>query len=309
MRPTAALVLMSVLFTSLPAQAGFRVSSYRQDSKAGNNFYNVGSCLDGKPETAWMVDPENENVGQWIEIDVPRSTIDSLKFQSGWAKDADTFADYARIKKAKVQVFKEDDGDEVLLEKEITLEDKIEWQTLDLDDTKVGGDFSGGRVRIEVTEVYEGKDYPALAVSEVLVALTESEAPIKLKSEPTTAAGSNVGGNLVDGKTSTYWLSESNEGQEFTVGANDFGIAKLGIAAGPSKYARPKKLSIRQGISQFELELQNTDKMQWLDVPATIGFTGSRWGDLVIEISEVYEGSEPGIAIGEVQLKSTNFDG
>ncbi len=307
MRSLAALVLSAALIAPASALAGFRVSSFKKDTRDAT--FKVSSALDSDPKSCWMVNPENENENEWIEIDVPRSTIEKLSFMSGWSLSEETHADYARLKKAKVQIWKEDDGDEIILEQEISLEDKNGWQDVELPPTKVGGDFSGGRVRITVLEVYEGKDYPALGMSEVLVKLAEKDAPLKIESEPTTSAAGHDAMEFIDDSTRTYWLSESNEGQSFAIGASDFGISALGVQSGPATYARPKVISVRQGLNTTKLTLENTDKMQWLPINPTIGFTGSAWGTLNIEVLEVYEGTKPGIAITELKLKSTNFDG
>src|SRR5688500_17883765 len=97
--------LAALLLVPSLALAGYSASSFKRESKLGANTWNAEAALDGKPETAWMIDPEDENGGQWIELDLPTSTIDKLAIVNGWDKSEDIFFDYPRLKTAKVEMF------------------------------------------------------------------------------------------------------------------------------------------------------------------------------------------------------------
>lgn len=57
------------------------------------------------------------------------------------------------------------------------------------------------------------------------------------------------------------------------------------------------------------LEIADNTDMQWFPLPAITGFTGSGWGDVDVKILETYAGTKEGIAIAEVSLKASTFDG
>jgi hypothetical protein len=97
--------LTAALLLPMAAEAGYNVSSYKKESRAGGSKFNGGDALDSRPETAWMVDPEASNEGQWLELDVPVSKVDKISMIIGWAKSDDVFYDYARVKKARVEIF------------------------------------------------------------------------------------------------------------------------------------------------------------------------------------------------------------
>ena len=136
-------IVSLVLFVSASALAsGFRASSFKKETRLGANFWNIASALDGKLDTCWMVDPESENVGEWFEVDVPRSEVDKLGLVIGWAKDEATFKDYARIKTVKVEMFGDAKAEDTkVAEATIAFEDKMEMQWVELPDTKVGSDY------------------------------------------------------------------------------------------------------------------------------------------------------------------------
>src|SRR5690606_698111 len=102
---TAHVVLLAALAFPVSAHAGFSVSSHKTaSSRESSSPYDAASALDGKLETAWQVDPEQDNVGQWIEIDVPNGKVDRISAVVGWAESDERFGDHARIKKARIEV-------------------------------------------------------------------------------------------------------------------------------------------------------------------------------------------------------------
>ena len=173
--------------------------------------------------TCWQVDPESEQKGEYIEIDVPFGEVDKVSLTVGWNKDKTSFIDYARIKSVRVEVYSEDGGKRVL-EHKATLEDKMGIQEIDLPNTKVGSEMDGGKVRVVVEDIYPGQDYPNLAVSEVLVHLKEMDATTALTSPP-PAIEKHAADAMLDNSTRTYWASPpGGKDAEFTLEASGFGI-------------------------------------------------------------------------------------
>ena len=71
--------LAMVLLVPALAYAGYEASSFKKEDKLGKNYWNAPSALDSKTETCWQVDPEQDNAGQWISVDVPSGTdVDKL---------------------------------------------------------------------------------------------------------------------------------------------------------------------------------------------------------------------------------------
>ena len=50
--------------------------------------------------------------------------------------------------------------------------------------------------------------------------------------------------------------------------------------------------------------------MQFFELPSIVGYTGSAWGSVTVKVLESYPGSSSdSVAITEVKLKATNYDG
>src|SRR5690606_36066537 len=106
--------------------------------------------------------------------DVPNGKVDRISAVVGWAESDERFGDHARIKKARIEVISKAAGQKKTVhEQEVTFEDKKERQVIDVADVAVGDELDGGTIRVTVLEVYPGKDYDNLAVSEVLVHMVE----------------------------------------------------------------------------------------------------------------------------------------
>ncbi len=304
----------SALLIPAVAFAGFRASGFRKETKLGADFWNVASALDSKLETCWMVDAESENIGEWIEIDVPRGQVDRLGLVTGWAKDESTFKDYGRVKSAKIQVFgSAESQDTLLLEHTVNFEDKSALQVVDIPDTAVGGDIHGGRVRVFITEIYPGSDYPNVAISEALVYMKETDIPVgstKLRTPPATSDEAHGTDFLLDGDPKTFWASTGAGEQTFDVRADGYGVSAVGIQIGPATHARPKKVEVSVNDLPVTLTLADKPEVQWVQLPAIIGYTGSAWGTIKVRVIDTYPGkSAPGVAISEVKLRYTNYEG
>jgi len=302
--------LFTAILLPLNAFAGFRVSSERKLS-GKMNLHGAASAIDGDLKTCWQVDPESEQKGEWIEIDLPASEVDKISVVIGWAKSEVAYKDYARIKAARVEVYSgEDDGEKRLLEHTLQFEDKMEMQTIDLPDTKIGGEMFGGRVRLIITEIYPGQDYPNVAVSEVLVHLKEMDASAAFVSPP-AAIEKHDSMAMLDDNTRTYWASPpKGEGSEFSISASGFGVSSIGLLPGPKTMARPKKIEVTVSDNTQTFDVENKPTMQYFPLPAIVGYTGSAWGDVAVKILETYPGSSSdNVAISEVKLRATNYDG
>ncbi len=302
--PVAVLALLPMV-----AFGGFRVSSVKKDSRSSTNTWSAASALDGDGATAWMIDPEQSNEGSWIEIDIPKSTLQSLQVVVGWDKDEKSFRDYARAKSLKVEVFDEGKGDERVLEHTVGLEDVRGWQSVALPETSVGNEVFGGKVRLTVQEVYPGTDFPNLAMSEVLLLLKEMPAPAKLK-EGAPGASANGAELAVDGNAKTFWRSEADgHGAQFTVVADGFGVSSVGVQAGPTGFARPKTIEVIANEVVRTYTMADSQEMQWFLVAPIVGYTGSGWNEATVKIVDTYEGKAPHAAIAEIALRATNYGG
>ncbi|MEN0064166.1 MAG: hypothetical protein AAGA48_18595 [Myxococcota bacterium] len=301
------LAVMAFVLLSGDALAGSEVSSFKKESRLGANYWNAASAMDGKPETCWQVDPEQKNVGSWIAIDTPAATIDKLGMMIGWEESDDVFKDYARVKTAKVEIFETGGGEPQLKgEGTVTFKDQRGWQVVELPDTKVGGELlSGGRVKITVTSVYPGKDYPNLAVSEVRVQLQEFEAgTLRLNSAPASGKGEY----LVDGNRSRVWVSDDLSGT-FSVQAPGYGLSSLDVIQAGKAYARPKSITIRANGAEVTHTLDDKPGIkQNVLLPYLMGYTGGSWGDIEIEVVDVYPGGQPKLAIAELALKAGSIE-
>lgn len=301
-----------VVALALPgtALAGYEVSSFRSDS-INPGLYGAASALDSKAETCWMVDPEKRNEGQWISIDVPTSTVDKLALISGWDQTEKTFADYARIKKARVEIISKEGGKEQIVgEAIVDVKDQRGWQILDLPDTQVGGELHGGMVRVHVLETYPGTDYPNLAVSEVRVHLKEFAAgTIAVAREPDSSEAKRSGDMLIDGQPRTFWAADGAHEAIMAFKAPGYGLASIGIQPGPKPYARPKTVELTANDITVTVTLEDKQEMQWHLLPVIVGYTGGAWGSVEVKVVDSYPGEVgKGVAISEVKINAATIE-
>jgi hypothetical protein len=306
------LTLIPLSLASQPAYGGAIVSAFKKETKRGANFYNAQSAIDGDPSTCWMVPGESENKGEHITIDVPKSTIDRVGMIVGWDRDEETFTDYVRVKKVRMEVLSYGDTNEltVVAQKDVEFADTSEYQFIDIDDIEVGQDLAGGKVRFTITEVYEGRDYPNFGISEIALGLKEFDAPAKI-SDVSGETQDNVSGYLSDGNASTFWSAEA-EGANFVVAGFDHSISSIGIELPKSKdFARPKKVKVSvQGVSS-EYELADKGGVQWVQVPPVMGYTGGGFGEIVVDVMETYPGTTHAdqVAVAGVTAKASAYQG
>ena len=305
------LLCTALLAPAAVAFAGFEASSHNAQAPEGKNFYAPAAALDSNLETCWMVEAEAKNEGSWIALDTPTSTIDKLSMVIGWGKSEEEFKDYARVKKAQVQLYNNSfTGDpELVAEHTVSFEDKMGWQTVDLPDTKVGGELGGGRVKITVAEVYPGADFPALAVSEVRVHLKEFDAAtLGFATVPDSETAGHDGGMMMDNSTRSFWAAEGPTAT-FGVDAKGYGLSSLGIVQGPKSHARPKTVKLTANMAEVTHTMKDKPgQWQYLLLPALVGYTGGAWGEVTVEIIDTYEGSNPGVAISELKMMAGSVE-
>lgn len=306
-------LLVSLLFPGL-AFAGFKASSFKKESKRGENFWNATSALDGRLESCWMVDPEEKNEGSWIELDIPSSSVDKIAMVIGWDQDENHFYDYARVKRARVIVYDQGDGGDPkqVMEHTVSFEDKRGWQIVDVPDTRVGGEVLGGKVRLIVTEVYPGKDFPALAVSELRVHLKEFPAETLMFGGPDSSGPSILAGaaaekgkavserdQLIDGNPKTVFYVPI--GETVHIKAPGYGVASVGIQA-PANGPRAKTLKLMANDIEVTRVLEDKHELQWVLLPVVVGYTGSAWGTVQVTVVDAYNADSSGV-VGVAELK------
>jgi hypothetical protein len=298
---------LALLALVLPALAGYEGSSEKKGDRLGKNYWSAASALDSKLDTCWQIDPEQSNAGSWIYIDVPAGEIDKIGMVVGWQRSEDDFFDYARVKSAKVEIFDLGIGGppKLLATHDVAFADKAGWQYGDFPETKVSGEGIGGRVKITIVDTYPGKDFPHLAVSEVRVHLKEFEAASMSFARPFDT-GTDTADKATDGSAKTFWAGSGTQAN-FALKAPGYGLSSLGIQAGPKSHARPKTVEITANgaIATHVLEDQ-PGQLQWVLLPALIGYTGGAWGDVEVKILDAYAGDVPtnGLAIAEVKLNA-----
>lgn len=310
MTRSLSLSMAFVLAVPTLAWAGFEVSTYRKTSRSDSAEWNAGSALDSRLDTCWMVDPETPNEGQWIQVDVPTGEVDKISLVTGWTQSAETFTDYARVKAARIEIFDMGVGEPRLLaEQRVEFPDSSERQVIDLPDTRITGEILGGRVRLTVTEVYPGKDFPSLAVSEFLVHMKEFDTTgLRFTEEPATSAADHAPAAMLDGNARTFWASADAKPAGFTIEAPRYGISSIGILPGARPYARPKTIEVQVGTNSRRFEVADRAEAQWFELPALVGYSGSLWGPITVQVIDTWEGTTPGVAIAEVKLKATNLE-
>ena len=172
----------------------------------------------------------------------------------------------------------------------------------------MGGDLFGGKVRLIITGMYEGRDYPNIAVSEVLVHLIEFDAASKIL-EISDEADGKVRENMLDDNNKTFWAGEA-EGASLRFEASGFSLSTVGIRPGPKGYARAKTIELEANGRIERHELADSWDIQWVILPAITGYTGSAFGDIALRVIDTYPGtSSPLLAISELDTKATAYEG
>lgn len=302
--------LTALLLLPAVALGGFEVSSFKRTSRSSESSpYGAQAAIDGDPTTAWIVDPEGKNEGQWIQIDTPIGKIDKLSVIVGWSKDEAAWDDYARLKSATLEILNLDGPTpEVVFSQPLSFEDKREPQIVELPDVEVGGEFNGGRVRLVVKEVYPGVDYAYLALGEVLVHLVEFDAvTVNVRTEPPSSADGHGTDQMTDGNAKTFWAAGGEGPTSFDLHGGRYSVSSLGIVQGPTSHGRPKTIEVTQSnVTRTYTLADQPGKAQYVALPAIVGYTGSGDGPVTVRIVDVYPGSSTKApAIADVKFRAT----
>lgn len=304
------IVALAVLGLPAAAWAGAKASAFQKESRMGANTWAAASAIDGRLETAWMVPGESDNKGEWIEIDLPRGDVDAITVFPGYGKSDETFTDYPRLKKLRVDVFALDDQQNAKQVGTATLDvaDKREVQTFDLPDAKIGEGLFGGKIKITVLEIYDGEDFPNLALSEVMVTMKEFDAQ---GVQVTEISGEDLGHEramALDANAKTFW-STAGTTVEMTLTSNGYGLSSIGFQAASKDYSRPKTVEVTcQGLTTTTVLPDSLTAPQYAAVPGFNGYTGGAFGDVKVKIVDVYPGPKNAIGVSEIKPRATNYE-
>ncbi len=303
---------LAVLALLVPAAAwaGARASNFKKEHNLGTNTWNAQAAIDGDPATAWMLPGDSPMRGEWLMIDLPKGKVDKLRIMPGWQKDEETFKDHARPSKLKIEYLCCTDSEHMSTVGSETVEvpDGMGWKEIDLENVQIGNELFGGALRMSIVDLYPGKDYPNLAISEVMVVLEEFDANT-LAEQP----GGQVDGHpfdlVQDDNPRTFWAAPLDQAR-FVVPANGFGLSSIGILPGPKTHARPKTVRVTVNERSLDTVLEDKQEMQYAPVPSITGYNGSGWGDVQVQVIDTWPGTkEETVAIAEVQARATNYEG
>ena len=295
---------------SVVAHAGAAVSAHQKETRRGANYWAGNAALDGKDETCWRLPGTSENVGEYIILDIPRVNIDKLGMKVGWHRDEDTFKDFARVKKVAIEASYYSETNELVPAPgmvEAEFKDEMGWQFVDIEDLIVEDGINGGKVKITIKEVYPGKDFPQLAVSELVVHLGEFDAVAQISALSTEDDGTRE--SMLDENPKSSWVAPADNAS-FTVRGGGVMLSSIDITSGPATHARPKTLKLTVKSRTETVELPNTAGPHHVVLPATVGHTGT-WDPVKVEIVDVHPGKTHAdkVAIAEIKGKATALDG
>lgn len=301
-------VVVALLLAPVVALAGAKVSAFQKDTKNGANYWSGGSAIDGKVETAWMLPGESANRGEWIEVELPKGTVDKFAINPGYAKNEETFKDYPRVKQVRIDFFSMNDeqGYTQVGTATVDIEDKPGMQIIDVPDTKVGGDLFGGKAKVSIVDIYAGNDYPNLAISEMAFVLSEFEI------SPTVTAASGAGAghpqdHALDEDAKTFWSIPAADAS-FTLKGDSYGVSSVGFLCASKDYARAKTVEITlNGLVQRTVLEDKPGTVQWAKTAPFNGYTGGATGDVEVKIIDAYPGAKSQeICLTTLKLQSTN---
>ena len=306
------LLLAAVFLLPSIALAGATVSTFKKESRKGEKFYAGNAAIDGKLETAWIVPGESPNRGEWIQLDVPKGTIDKIAIYPGLGSSDEDWSDHPRVKKMKVEVIccQDDDFANVQGAAHFDIEDKQEMQVIDIDDLEVGNEFFGGKAKISVVDIYEGVDFPNVGVAEILVMMKEFDV-VPMVTDSSEENPDHINMDMTDDNAKTFFAT-AGKGAHFTFNAEGAGLSSVIITPGPKGYDRIKKVKVTaDGNENFAKIVDVAEDHKGdivLPVPAVYGYTGTVcWDGVKVEVLEVYPGNGE-IAIAEIKAKATYRD-
>ncbi len=289
------------------ARAGATASSELQDSWGESGKTNANSAVDGDPSTAWIEGAESDGVGEWIEVDLPRGTLLAFEITGGMGPDADAYERYSRPKDIEIDIYSLDDAQNPQAIKQVThtFEDKYGPATIDVGELGIGGELWGGKAKLTIRSTYPGTDFDSLvAIAEIRSVFKEQPCPTQAIEVSSNADKKDL---LVDEKTSTTWVAAGGAEEWFTVEAPDWSIASVGIYVGSGSHSKPKTIELKCMMETITLELEDTKDWQWFALPSFGGYNGSAYGEVRMQVKELYPGGSGQVGIGEVQLRAINY--
>lgn len=293
-----------------PAFAGATQSDFKKETRRGANYWSGMSTHDMKMDTAWQVPGESKNVDEWLMFDVPKVALDKVGITVGWMKNEETFKDYARIKKVRIEAFEYNDSMELAPAGspiELEFPDEPGFQVVPLPEPLKGKAGTNGKIKLIIKEVYEGRDFPNVAVSEVLLFLSEFQVPFDVK-DLSFEDDKNKADALYDENPKTTYVAPA-EGLSFTVASPSAALASITLDHMGDAYARPKKVELTaQGRSRVVELADGPAEAMW--VPTVFGYTGGSWGDVQVKVLEVYPGKKYADKLGlkDVKALASNND-
>lgn len=302
-------VLVAILLCPAIALAGATASKFKKENKLGANYWNAQSAIDGKMETAWMVPGDSANLGEWIMLDLPKGNLDKVAIVPGWAESDESWTDYPRIKKLKLDLYCCTDSDKMdtTFTTTIDLADQPGVQVVDVEDAVIGNELFGGKLKLSVVEIYPGADFSNASISELTIYLKEFDAPVTLSDASGESEG-HILPDMTDKNPKTFWAAPV-AGAGFSFEASGYGLSSIQITHGPKEYARAKTVRITANGRSSEAEIPDKPGAWPVLIPAVTGYTGSAWGTVKVEVIDTYPGTKPELAIAEMVAKATNYEG
>lgn len=127
--------------------------------------YHPNYAMDGDPTSAWNEGAETSGAGEWIKIPITKqeglSSL-TLRMMNGYQKSESLFQSNTRAKTIQVKLLPGGQS------QNSTLEDKMDWQEISIALTA----DSVEAIELTILDVYEGKKYKDLCLSEIEVYAT-----------------------------------------------------------------------------------------------------------------------------------------
>lgn len=133
----------------------------------GNDTFDAKNLLDGNMQTCWLTSWDGKNEVFEIVIDIEENPnvnsvqLISFYFANGNRKNLESWMNYSRIKKMSMSINEKPYA-------EITLEDTYKTQSIDMDKFKIEKS-KRYRFRFRILEIYKGKKFDQLALSDVQI--------------------------------------------------------------------------------------------------------------------------------------------
>ena len=135
--------------------------------------YHPNYAMDGDPASAWNEGAETSGAGEWLRVPITKQeglTALTLRIMNGYQKSEALFQANTRAKTIQVTLLP---GGQT---RSLTLEDKLGWQELTIQDLKADVVEA---IELKIVDVYEGGKYKDLCISEIelFATSTSKEAP------------------------------------------------------------------------------------------------------------------------------------